>query len=243
MAEWREQYVCRCESGFWDQGGATEVTVPKGMSVYWLDDPTDNSKLNRPEMDLKDKQAGHPEVYEGRFSATGFFQNCTGVYWLVTDPIYVENGRVVRGECRYMHVFHDSHGGARLGLVDGNGKFSGAYVRAPFERGAIEDPVVWGGWQGTYGEDALPQREWCKLLAPEIIPTVGHVRLVVQFNADYPGFSAGHFDVFRVEQYAEEGEPEPDPEPDPGGVLHVELSGTIRVEPLPLVERFKALFR
>jgi len=54
---------------------------------------------------------------------------------------------------------------------------------------------------------------------------VGHVRLVVQFSADYAGFSAGHFDVFRVEQYAEAGEPGPGPEPDPGGVLRVEVTG------------------
>ena len=225
MAEWREQSVNRCEDGPQDQGGEGALTIPKRMHVYWLHDPNNPAQLNRPEMDFKDRQLGHPEVYEGRFSANGFFQDSTGVFWLVSDPIYVENGRAVRGELMYMHVFDRSHCGARAGLVDGDGRFTGAYVRAPFEQSSIEALVTWGGWQSTYGDEALPQREWIKLLAPEIIPTVGHVRLVVQFNADYPGFSAGHFDVFRVEQYAEGGEPDPEPEPEPDGVLHVEVTG------------------
>lgn len=223
--EWREQYVCRCESGFWDQGGKTEFTIPIRMVLYYLHNPDDNTKHNEPEMDLKDKEAGHREVYEGRFSANGFYQGSTGIYWLVTDRIYIQSGRAVRGELMYMHVFNNSNGGARAGLVDGDGPFTGDYARKPSEREAIEHAVVWGGWQGTYGTGALPQRQWAKLQTPEIIPTVGYIRLVVQFNADYAGFSAGHFDVFRVEQYAEEGEPDPGPDPDPNGVLRVEVTG------------------
>jgi len=223
--EWREQYVCRCESGFWDQGGKPEFTIPVRMQLYFLHNPDNPAEFNEPEADAKDRQLGHSEVYEGRFSAVVYAQNSTGLLWLVTDPIYVETGRAVRGELMYMHVFRNGHGGARAGIVDGDGKFDQDHARAPFEREAIEEAVTWGGWQGTYGDNALPQREWVKLTAPEIIPTVGHVRLVVQFSADYAGFSAGHFDVFRVEQYAEEGEPEPGPEPGPGGVVRIEVTG------------------
>jgi len=243
MAEWREQYVCRCESGFWDQSGHTEVTVPVGFHVYWLDDPSSNSAYNRPEMDAKDRQLGHSEVYEGRFSANGFFLHSTGTYYLITDPIYVQSGRAARGEVMYMHVFDlNSGGGARLGLTDGDGCFTGDYARAPFEKSAIEAAVTWGAWQGTYGDGKLPNRQWVKLSAPEMLPTQGHVRLVVQFNLDYAGFGGGHFDVFRVEQYMEQDEP---PEPQPGDVMRVEIVGpvVVRIETSSLLDRIGALLR
>jgi len=220
MGTWREQYVNRCEDGFYDQHGVPEVTIPKGMQVFWLHDASNPAELNRPEMDAKDRQAGHPEVYEGRFSANGFYLSCTGTYWLVTNRIYVQCGRAVRGSAMYMHVFANANGGARLGLVDGDGVFVGSNARDPMERGTIEGSVVWGGWQGTYGAEALPDRKWVRLDAPEIIPTEGFVRLVVQFNVDDPGFGAGHYDVFRLEQYAEGEQPGPSPE-----VQRVEVTG------------------
>lgn len=231
MPEWREQYVSRCESGFYDQS-APEVTIPIGMNVYWLDQPDDDAALNRPEMDAKDKDLGHPEVYEGRFSATGFFQNCTGVYYLVTDPIYVQSGRLCRGELMYMHVFDGSVGGARAGLMDGDGYFTGDYAKLPEQRALIEAPVTWGRWRSSRpgAPDFLPDREWAKLTTPEVVPTAGYVRLIVQFGSDYPAFAAGHFDVFRVEQFTEGGEPPgPPPEPTPGDYeVNLRVTGTIR---------------
>lgn len=231
MAEWREQHVNRCEGGDHDQD-VSELTLPNGMSVYWLDRPDDDSVLNQPEMDMKDKDRGDPEVYEGRFSANGFFQFCTGAYYLVTDPIYVQKGRLCRGELMYMHVFRDTVGGARAGLLDGDGLFTGSYAKAPEQRATIEAPVTWGRWRSSRpgaGDYLLP-RVWVKLKTPEVVPLAGYVRLVVQFSSDYPAFAAGHFDVFRVEQFTEGGEP-PGPEPGPGpGDYEVDLrvTGTIR---------------
>ena len=110
------------------------------------------------------------------------------------------------------------------------------------ERAAIEGAVVWGGWRsfrpGT--ADHLPAREWAQLKTPEVVPTAGHVRLVVQFNSDYAGFGAGHFDVFRVEQYTDGGtNPNPNPTPTPGdykvnlvatiGGLEIPITGTVRL--------------
>jgi len=255
--QWREQYVNRCEGGFYDQGGKSEFTIPVGMQLYYLHDPVDPEKNNEPEMDAKDKALGHREVFEGRYSANGFYQFCSGTYWLVTDPIFVQNGRPVRGELMYMHVFDNSNGGGRAGITDGDGPFGGDFARPPEQREAIESAVNWGGWRGTYGGDGLPERQWVKLTAPEVMPTKGHVRLCVQFNSDNAGFGAGHFDVFRVEQFTDTAEPEPEPEPGPGpqppveGVLRVEIAGPgggpIQVQQVSggqgLIARIRAMFR
>ena len=180
-------------------------------------------------MDYKDRDLGHPEVYEGRYSANGFYQFTIGTYWLVTEPIYVQNGRSVRAEAMYMHVFNNANGGARAGLVDGDGPFTGDFARSPSDRAAIENAINWGGWQGTYGAGKLPNRQWAKLSTPQIVPTAGHVRLALQFNVDNPGFGAAHWDVLRVEQYVEGTEPEPEPDPPVEGVLRVEIIGPVDV--------------
>jgi hypothetical protein len=229
MAEWRVQHQNRCEQGFHDQD-ATEVTVPNGTSVYWLqgDAPGD---YNRPEMDHKDQELGHSEVYEGRFSATGFYISSTGRYWLVTNPVYVQNGRPCRGWAMYMHTFTGGQGGARCGLVDGDGPFTGDAGSWPAAAGDPADghpDIAWGGWRGTYdGDSYLPDREWAKLSTPEIVPTEGHVRLVVQFNSDHRAAHAGgHWDVFTVEQYTEGTEPELAPGE---YVVDLHVTGTLRL--------------
>jgi len=221
MAEWREQYVNRCESGFYDQGGKSEFTIPLKTSLFYIHDPDHEGQYDEPETDAKDKEKGQPEVYEGRFSCVIMNNSSTGTAWLVTDPIYVQNGRIVRGSAMYMHVFDNANGGARAGMVDGDGPFTGDFARYLSGRGEIESAVMWGGWQGTYGVGELPNRQWIILTTPEIIPKRGFVRLCVQFNADNPGFSAGHFDVFRVEQYTEGSEPSPIP----GDKIRVEVTG------------------
>jgi hypothetical protein len=222
MPEWREQYVNRCERGFHDQG-APEVTVPDGTVVHWVQGSAPG-EFNRPEMDAKDREAGHTEVYEGRYSANGFYISSTGRYFLVTTPIFVQNGRPCRGSVMYMHTFTGGQGGARCGLVDGDGPFSDGGPFAPADDPGDDPRIAWGAWRST---PELPNREWVRLETPEVVPTAGHVRLVCQFNNDYAvEHAGGHWDVLTVEQYTEGGEP-----PGPGEgewVVDLRVTGTVR---------------
>ena len=203
MPDWSEVYVHRMERGFYDQG-APEVTIPIGTVVFWIDDPDDESRFNRPEMDRKDTELGHTEVYEGRFSCNGFFISATGRFWLVTDPIYVENGRPVRASMMYMHKFDGSQCGGRLGIVNGDGPFGGVPGGFPPGSGVSQDPsITWGPWLASHsghGHDV-----WGELTAPEVVPTEGHVRIVLQFNNDYPAFAGAHGDVMILEQLGNGG--------------------------------------
>jgi len=100
------------------------------------------------------------------------------------------------------------------------------HVAGPTHRG--NRTASWGGWRGTYdGDSYLPDREWAKLSTPEIVPTEGHVRLVVQFNSDHRAAHAGgHWDVFTVEQYTEGTEPELAPGE---YVVDLHVTGTLRL--------------
>ena len=222
MAEWRVQHQNRCEQGFHDQD-ASERTVPNGTSVHWIQGSV-SGDYNCPEMDFKDRDAGEPEVYEGRFSASGFYIYSTGRYWLVSEPIYVQMGRPCRGFAWYMHTFSGGHGGGRCGLIDGDGPFNGGPKWALANTPELHAAISWGAWRGTYsGESYLRNREWAKLSTPEIMPSAGHVRLAMQFNSDHRAQHAGgHWDVFTVEQYTEGNGPVP---PEPGDVLRVEITG------------------
>lgn len=195
--EYQEVYVHRMERGTYDQSDKSEFTLPLGFSLYYCHDPTDETKYNEPEMDMKDAER-HPEVKEGRFSATGFFLYSTGVFWLVTEPIYVQNGRALRASAWYMHVFDNAGGGARLGIVNGSGNFDDSFSCPPQERGRMSLDVTWGGWASSY--DGVPDREWVQLTTPTVVPTRGAVRVVIEFASNDAGFGAGHFDVVRLEQ-------------------------------------------
>ena len=195
---WKVVHQNNCEQGFYDQDGEGPLTIPIGTQVTWLQGEGEGCNP-RPEMDFKDVQM-HPEVYEGRYSASGSYRHAYGKYWLVTDRIYVDPANLVRGSCRYMHVFDGGGGGARCGIVNGDGPWAE-------KGGRWEDPTQgdvetqWGQWRGTYGEEGVPNREWVKLSTPALQPLQGFIRLVMQFNADYAGpSSAGHWDVMMVEQ-------------------------------------------
>lgn len=210
--EWREVYVHRCERGFYDQDGAPEVTIPVGTQMFWLEDPGAEGVLDRPEMDVKDR-AVHVEVFEGRFSGSGFFQDTTGRLFLVTDPIYVENGRPVRGSCAYMQELRGTQGGGRLGIVDGEGPFTGSHERDPGDEHAFAAFPTWGEWYNWL----QPERQWATLTTPEVVPKRGFVRLVLRFNLDYARWGGMCYDVLRVEQLAG-SEPGPGPEVDYGRI-------------------------
>ena len=217
--EWSPVYSNRCERGFHDQGGKPEFTIPDGFELYYLHNPACPTECNEPEADLKDAER-HPEVYEGRYSAVVYYSFSTGSCWLVSEPVFVQNRRLLRAKAMYMHVFENAGGGARCGLTDGDGPFLGEHTFPPEQRGAIEAAVTWGCWRAIY--DPTPQRQWVELATPQFVPTAGHVRVVVQFVLNEAGFGAGHFDAFRIEQLVD-GDPTPTPPGDFDWAIHRQI--------------------
>lgn len=231
--EWAVIHRNSCENGFYQQGGVPQLTVPVGTTIHWIQraegDPVDI--FRRPEAALKDAEK-HPEVYEGRYSCGAFYISSIGRYGFVLDRVYVQNGRAVRGSAMYMHVHHSkSEVGSRCGMIDGDGPFGDGGPEWP---SSGVDPfqdnrIVWGGWASTYG--GVPDREWVKLETPQVVPSEGYVRMVVQFNCDFADFGAGHYDVFLVEQLTDGSGPVEPPTPVEGG-YKVELTVTGTIVPM-----------
>lgn len=199
--EWTLIYKNAGERGHHDQG-APEVTLFDGTCLFWLEDPDLEGVLDRPEMDVKDAQH-HSEVYEGRYSGSGMFQDTTGRLFLATDRIYVQNGRLVRGSVAYMQELRGTQGGGRLGIVDGDGPFVGAFERPPSDEDAFAAGATWGEWYNWQ----KPEKTWTTLETPQIVPTRGWVRLVLRFNLDYAAWGGFHYDVLTVEQRTGEEPP------------------------------------
>jgi len=204
MPEWKVIYLNKFEK-FYDQDNIPELTVPEGTSVHWLH----GDGYPRPEMDAKTRPQS--EVYEGDKSANGFYMHSKGRFGIVTFPITVIPGKSLRASVMYMHVFNKAPtigGGSRLGIDLGG-------AGSPFVLGGPAWPVdgtspfeskniVWSEWQGTYGPEALPNREWAPLVVPEVLitPIVSSVRLIILFTADVAGEgSHGHWDNLVLEQY------------------------------------------
>ena len=218
--EWKDIYVNRCEGGFYDQvdpetgNPAPELTVVKGFTAHWLH--KGDGDFPRPELDMK--KLPQPEVYEGRFSAGGFYLSSTGRFGFVSDRIYVTPGEKLRASVMYMHVFNGNKvgGGSRAGIVMGDGPFGSAQTVWPKNEDPFNDgAIVWGGWRGTYVGDT-PNREWVKLETPETMGGIDYVRIVVQFNADVAAAgSHGHWDVFKLQAFTSSSPDIPDdPQPD-----------------------------
>lgn len=207
---WQDTYVNRCEQGFIEQEDK-HLQVAKGLTVHYVHGG--EGYYPRPELKPKDREKGHPEVYEGRYSQSGFYTFASGRFGLVSDPVYVTPGKRTRASVMYMHVYTSTFKlGTRLGIIDGDGPFTGGPVWPieddvdPFR----DDAIVWGGWRWARQDDVnLPNREWAKLSTPEIRPSGEYVRLVAQFNNDIAASAYGHWDVFRIEQYIEEEPPAP----------------------------------
>jgi len=209
VSVWKEIHKNSCELGFYDQDGVGELTVPVGTHVHWIQGSAQGD-FNRVEADAKNKSIGHPEVYEGVYSAALMWRSSTGSAALVSDPIYIEAGKSVRGSCIYQHIIDGGNGGARMGIVVsgptdpfGQGKYSWLKTEAsPFNA----DCIAWGGWQSTYGK--LANRVWVKLTTPEVVPSGAYIRFICQFNSDdRANSSAGIFDVMTVEQYTDSPAP------------------------------------
>ena len=124
------------------------------------------------------------------------FQSTTGRLFLVTDPIYVQNGRPVRGSCKYMHELRGTQGGGRLGIVDGEGPFMGSHERPPCDEDILSANVTWGDWYNWQKQEKV----WSSLSTPQLVPTQGFVRLVLRFNLDYARWGGFCYDLLQVEQ-------------------------------------------
>ncbi len=216
---WNEMHVNRCEGGFFAQDGIGHLMMAKGLRVHWRHQGT-GGFYPRPEMKPKEKLLGQPEVYEGLYSQSGFYISAEGQFAIVTDKIFVEPGKPVRGSAMYMHVYDDvAFGlGSRCGIVDGDGPFLRGPEwpkdgENPFEDVAIHWSDDWGSaWEGD--PENLPQNIWKQLDSPEMVPSGNYVRLVVQFNADVKSAgSNGHWDLFRLEQYTDVTDPPIPPDP------------------------------
>jgi hypothetical protein len=217
MPVWKLIHQNSCELGFHDQEGIGELTVPDRTSVHWIQGSMEGDH-NRVEADYKTYP--QPEVYEGAYSAALMWRYSTGSAAIVSDPIYIERDKPVRGSCMYQHIIDGGNGGAHMGIVVGGpgdpfnqSRFAWPKDEPdPFEVGAI----AWGEWQSTYR--GVPNRKWVQLFTPEITPSGDYVRFICLFNADNPAISsAGIFDTITVEQYTDSGTPpvEPPIEPSP----------------------------
>lgn len=208
MAEWYEVYANDCET-FYDQDGIGELTIPGGTRIHWIHG---GAAPNYPRPEADKKELPQPEVYRGQRSAGFFYVSSKGKAALVTDPIVVAPGKPVRATTMYMHVFNTAPeigGGGRLGIVNGDGPFVGG-PEWPIEGSdPFNDPsITWGEWQGTYGDGALPNREWAQLSVGPMTPTGGTIRLVLLGVADVAGKGSHfHWDMLRAEQYSEGSTP------------------------------------
>ena len=83
--------------------------------------------------------------------------------------------------------------------------------------------IAWSEWIAVRQDTQTAERTWYQLITPEMVPSVGRVKLIVQCNADLPAdISAGFWDAERIEQYVDVVEP---PEP-PEQKLRSEFSQT-----------------
>ena len=217
MGDWREIYFNAFET-FYDQDQIGELTIPAGTSIYWRHDPAEG-QLDRVEADFKDADIGHPEVFEGRYSASLAWTFSTGSAALVSDPIYegiVGLPTVIRAS--YMHVFADGgEGGAVLGVVfQDNDPFDGMLHEMPSAEGnAFTDPAIkWGDWVSMR---EVGDREWATLESIRFTTQPGYYRWVLLFNNDLAIPGAGHFDAVSIVQEFPDSPTDPpvDPPVDP----------------------------
>lgn len=212
------------ERGGYDQDGIPEVTIPLDHKVIW-----DPARV-RPEMDMKDGQAGGAPVHSGRYSAVGFHRfNMFRWVCYTTKPIAVAAGKRTRARASFNVISHGKDGdpsvlghcGMRCGL-------------APF---SVSDPesgsVVWSDWAtvtANQNADPIPERTWVERITAEMIPDVGQVRLFVQCNADIPvEISAGHWDDETVEQWSDSDVPPPVDPPPSDGTIPAQLRGIAEI--------------
>lgn len=228
MSEDRVLLNINCEDGFYDQDGIGELTVPVDMYVHWREAPGEGI-LDRVEADAKDAELGHPQVFEGRYSAALMWTYSTGQAALVSQLISVAPLLSISADAVFMFEAAEGwQGGARIGIVDGgaDGIFSQGRYEWPVDKvdPFYDESIVWGEWESTYGN--AHEKEWVTINVLDFYPRSRFVRLICQFNSDQAIPASGHFDIMTL--YQERGTPPPDtppgappdtPSPSPGSIL------------------------
>lgn len=222
MGDWREIHYNNFEGGFYDQDDRSESTIPNSLQLYCRHDPDDNSRFNEAEADAKDKELGHPEVFEGRYSAVIMWTHSTGSAVLVSDKIYYSPNLQTKVRASYMHVTDaQASGGARLGMVfqaadPFNGELPHLIPSAPGDEDPFSDSrIAWGEkWATTRDTE---DRAWVTLESPEFTSQPGYMRYVLQANNDYAIPGNYHFDAVSVVQEFPDSPTDPpvDPPVDP----------------------------
>lgn len=187
------------EDGFYPYDGAHELECPVHWEPDWVQG-TEPGVNHRPEYKPKDKEAGQPEVKDGRYAASIHTRHAShdGVLW--------RQFNVGAGNAFYATVYVMGKGEkGGLGMVLGADTFG--------QINFTHESVLWSEW---WSQDVPEWEEgkWVQLkvegVAERDTITI-YLRSTAREAAD---LNASHFDLFALEY--EGGEPEP-PEPPVGG--------------------------
>jgi len=212
--------------------GHDNILVAYGWHAWWSDKkwPDQDQNVNRP---LAAPEA--KPIFAGEFPyrvLEGDTCQCWFIYSkLMNAGIYqqvqVGAGKRVTFDLPFQ-TWCSAHENPRVS--DGE-----LYLRVGIdERGGTDweaDSVVWGNWVRGRAE-----------YASTAISTISQTDTVTLWVHTWNKWAVTHNDIYVDGATLEIEGAAPPPVPD-DGVLRVELSGTVRIEPPSLVERVKALFR
>jgi hypothetical protein len=185
------------DEGFEDYQGIGELTVPIGWTPDWVDG-NEPGVLHRPEYDKKDKQAGQPEVFSGRFAANFFTAHATHDGCLYRT-FHVGKGNGVRVRAMVMGVSHednlttDGGHGMRLGIDPAGGADFTALG------------VVYGDYYSSYmksprfGDKQYRERKWVEVTV-EAVAEEDEVTVFLHSKCDFAvDINASHWDDVEVQ--------------------------------------------
>lgn len=135
------------ETGFYDQDGKPELTVPIGWRCAWVEDPKEGI-LDRPECDYEFKDRGDWRIRTGKYGArvaTAFATHKAALRRQVTVP-YVSGVLCLKAWIQHCSVHNDGKKGAIAQRV-GIDPFGGLDF--------LSDRIRWSDW---IGQDSHP--EW-----------------------------------------------------------------------------------
>lgn len=199
MAEWKSVYFDGLDAFHDPISGAPEVTIPVNHSMTW------DESLPRPEMDAKDAELNHPEVWSPRYSAVGFHRYTEFKWWCYTDPIAIYPDVRTRASVMVMII---AHGTTENPNASGNcGMRLG--IGGPNETEPDSPNIVWSDWW-VVRDNLDNEGRWIKLRTPETMCSGGSCRLFIQCNNDLAtSIAAGHWDDEEIEQYVGDEPPPP----------------------------------
>lgn len=186
------------ELGFHDQDGISELTIPNGWHIDWIE----GDGYSRPEADEKRKP--QPEVFSGHSAAS--IQTTNGhkhkaVLW---RRFAAEPGKMYRASVQAMGLTHtegDSGAGMRVGF-DLEGKY----------RLTDETFTKWGQWYDQYHKDEtdpIPWRDgkWVELSCVAEAKS-DWITVFLWTSCDWPKGAMAHFDDFLLQVEDDESPPE-----------------------------------